>query len=150
MESDKLEQLLVKYDNCETTLAEEASLQEYFTKNEVPEHLKAYQSMFRYSAGCKAVTYQGPVRTKSGRKPIFYMMTGVAASIMLAIGVFTWQNNLQQEMSHGDLGTIDSPEQAYEKTKEALQMVAQAFDSGREELQYLNQIEKTKEKYFNH
>lgn len=149
MELNKLEQLLAKYDNGETTLAEEARLQEYFSKNQVPEHLRAYQSMFRYSAGCKAVTYQGPVKTKAGRKPGFYMMTGVAASIMLAIGVFSWQSNLQQDMSHGDLGTIESPEQAYEKTKEALQMMAMVFDTGREELQYLNQIDKTKEKYFN-
>lgn len=146
MELDKIEKLLLKYEEGETTLKEEGLLQEYFSNHEVPQHLESYKLMFSYTAACKSITYTEQIKTTNPRR---FFMTGVAASIMLAIGVFGWQNSNVNEISSADLGTVESPEEAYRKTKEALQMVAQAFDTGREELVYLNQIEKTKSKYFN-
>lgn len=147
MELDNLERLLEKYENAETTLEEEKRIQEYFRFNEVPAHLAAYKSIFNYTGSCKEVVYPNPVKTQGNKRR--FMLTGIAASVLLTIGVFGWQKSTENVMASESLGTVESPEQAYEKTKEALQMVAQAFDTGRKELIYLNEIDKTKNKYFN-
>lgn len=43
-----IEQLLEKYFEGETTIAEEKALKAFFNQGEVPEHLKVYQSQFQY------------------------------------------------------------------------------------------------------
>lgn len=43
-----IEQLLDRYFEGETSLAEEQQLREFFQQTEVPEHLLAYQPLFRY------------------------------------------------------------------------------------------------------
>ncbi len=48
MDSSEIKQLLEKYWNCETSLAEEQQLKEYFRSNTVPESLKETSELFRY------------------------------------------------------------------------------------------------------
>ncbi|NBP71134.1 MAG: hypothetical protein EBU52_20645, partial [Cytophagia bacterium] len=48
MDSKKIEQLLAKYWECETTLDEEKTLREFFNQPEVPAHLNESASLFRY------------------------------------------------------------------------------------------------------
>ena len=48
MELTKIEKLLVKYENAETTLEEEEVLRTYFTSNKVATHLKEYELIFNY------------------------------------------------------------------------------------------------------
>jgi hypothetical protein len=48
MEPNKIEKLLEKYWEGETTLAEEKELKAYFNQSEVAAHLKVYQSQFRF------------------------------------------------------------------------------------------------------
>ena len=46
MELAKIENLLEKYLAAETTLKEENVLKNYFSQENVPEHLEEYKSMF--------------------------------------------------------------------------------------------------------
>lgn len=48
MNTKKIEQLLEKFLEGETTLEEEAVLQNYFQKEEVAEHLQSYKAQFEY------------------------------------------------------------------------------------------------------
>jgi hypothetical protein len=145
MELNKLESLLKKYEEGNTTLAEEKQLQCYFSSEEIPAHLKSYKIIFAYSANEKNRTYPG--KTKLAPKKGQFFFIGIAASILLAIGIFAWQNNSREEIPEHDLGTIEDPQEAYQKTKKALQMVAEVFNTGREDLKYLNEFNKTKNKF---
>lgn len=145
MELNKLESLLKKYDEGNTTLSEEKQLQDYFTSEEIPGHLQDYKIIFAYTSNEKNMTYPGKFQLKSKKTRSFYI--GIAASILLAIGIFAWQYSKQDEMSQHNLGTIEDPEEAYQKTKEALQMVAEVFNTGREDLEYLKEFNETKNKF---
>ncbi len=145
MELNKLESLLKKYEEGNTTLAEEKQLQNYFCSAEIPTHLRSYKIIFAYSANEKTRTYPGKTQLTS-KKGQFYFI-GIAASILLAIGIFAWQNNSREEIPKHNVGTIEDPQEAYQKTKQALQMVAEVFNARREDLQYLNEFNKTKNKF---
>lgn len=64
MEWDKLEKLLARYDEGETSLAEEQELREYFSTNEVPEELYAYKLMFAYVSREKKKLLKPKIRLK--------------------------------------------------------------------------------------
>lgn len=48
METEKIEHLLKKYFEGETTLEEEQQLRSFFSGEEIPDHLKSYADLFRY------------------------------------------------------------------------------------------------------
>jgi HEAT repeats len=48
METKRIEQLLEKYWEGETSIAEERELKDYFKRKDIPAHLKAYQAQFVY------------------------------------------------------------------------------------------------------
>ena len=145
MELTKIESLLIKYEEGETSLQEEKFLKEYFTSEETPDHLKEYRALFNFSVKEKEIIYPKEVKIKSGKKS--YAFIGIAASIILAIGVFTFQYDEQSSLSESELGTIENPEEAFLKTKEALQMVAEVLNNGQEELQYVEEFNNTTSKY---
>lgn len=145
MELNKLESLLKKYDEGNTSLAEEKQLQDYFSSAEIPAHLRSYKMIVAYSANERNRTYPGTIPLTSKKRQ--YLFIGIAASILLAIGIFAWQNNSHDQIAQQNLGTIEDPEEAYQKTKEALEMVAEVFNTGREDLEYLNEFNKTKNKF---
>ncbi|MCM4160361.1 hypothetical protein FHG64_18715 [Antarcticibacterium flavum] len=145
MELEKIEALLKKYEEGETTLAEESFLREYFTGAKVAPHLEPYRLLFAYTSKERTSTYPGKVEVKSKKKKFAFV--GIAASIILAIGLFASLNTGQEELSGQDLGSIEDPEEAYYKTKEALQMVAAALNTGKEELIYVEEFDRAKNKY---
>jgi len=152
MELTKIEALLEKYDEGATNLEEEKILKEYFEKGDVPEHLWGYRLMFGYTAKAKRTNYPYKLNVKkNGRsKRQVYSLIGIAASLALALGVFFYQDNdLPALASNNDYGTIEDPEEAYLKTKETLQMIAQVFNNGKEDLGYIKEFNKTKDKFIN-
>ena len=48
MDSKKIEELLQRYWDCETSLEEEKQLQEYFRSENVPDQLKETATLFHY------------------------------------------------------------------------------------------------------
>jgi hypothetical protein len=145
MELDKIEALLLKYDEGNTSLAEEKFLQEFFAGKEVPPHLEHYRLLFAYTTRERTSSYSGTVNFKSKKRRIAFV--GIAASIILAIGLFISINTGQEDFAGQDLGSIEDPEEAYFKAKETLQMVSAALNTGKEELIYIEEFEKAKNKY---
>lgn len=145
MELDKIETLLIKYDEGETTLAEEKILQEYFATAKVPPHLDSYKLLFAYTTKERTSSYDGKVDVNSKKRRFAFV--GIAASIILAIGMFVSIDNGQEDFAGQDLGSIEDPEEAYFKAKETLQMVSAALNSGKEELIYVEEFDKAKNKY---
>lgn len=145
MELTKIEELLARYDEGNTTLAEESVLKDYFTKEEVPPHLNEYQSLFTYTVKAKTNTFNKDVPYINKRRR--FAFTGIAASIVIAIGLFVALNNPEEELSEQHLGTIENPEEAYLKAKETLLLVSGALNFGKEELTYVEEFDKAKNKY---
>lgn len=148
MELNKIEFLLKKYDEGETSIKEEKILKKYFYSGETPEHLKEYRVMFNFSENEKEISFPGELGVKSKKES--YAFSGIVASIILAIGIFTFQYNQQNNFSGSELGTIENPEEAFLKTKETLQMIAEVLNNGQEELQYVEEFNNTTNKYIKH
>ncbi|MCG9972630.1 hypothetical protein [Christiangramia crocea] len=146
MESGKIEKLLERYDEGKTSLAEENILREYFLNGEVPEHLRSYQLIFMFSAKQKNETMErSPWVRSAGTKRNWYSWTSIAAILIVALGVFFF-NDSSRELNENDLGTISDEELALEKTKETLNMVSQFMNEGKADLVYLKEFNKTKNK----
>ena len=104
MELDKIEALLVKYDEGETTLAEEKILQEYFSTAKVPPHLEHYRLLFAYTTRESTSSYSGKVAL--GSKKRRFAFVGIAARIILAVGICVSINSGQEDFAGQDLGAI--------------------------------------------
>lgn len=152
MELAKLEKLLDKYFEGETTLSEEKELKVYFTGESVPSHLEKYKDLFQFFSEESQVTASSEIslNTNTSRVP-WYTWIGVAASIALIVGLFmtnilpgTDPGKGPLLVMEGDLGTIDDPELALQKTKEALDLVASLMNEGKKDLVYLNEFDTAK------
>ena len=95
MELSKIEQLLEKYQNAETTLQEEATLKNYFLSGNVAPHLQEYESMFSYFAISKAEKSVKPIQLNTKKKNWKWM--SVAASIALLFSVYVGNNYVQEQ-----------------------------------------------------
>lgn len=145
MESKVIENLVGKYLNAETSLQEEAILQDYFSSGDVAPHLQEYAPLFAYFNVSRQENYSGKIHFKGdgfqeGRKKV-YSWVAIAASIVLAAGLF-----LQQPNETTEFGSYEDPELAMQKTKEALQMVSQYMNTGTEELVYLKEFDNAQNK----
>lgn len=143
MELDKIEKLLQRYDEGETSLSEEKLLRAYFLNEEVPEHLKSYQLMFMFSAKQAEKTFESMPQVSS--KKNWYAWSSIAAILIVALGVFFF-NDSSRMLNENDLGTISDEELALQKTKETLNMVSQIMNEGKSDLVYLKEFNKTTNK----
>lgn len=92
MEEKKIQQLIERFLDGETTNAEEQTLYDYFASDDIAESLKQYQEMFRwYADGMPAIC---------GHKRAYVRtIFAIAASLLLLIGVGLgyWHYQQQQE-----------------------------------------------------
>ncbi|WP_155827778.1 hypothetical protein [Gillisia sp. JM1] len=146
MELNNLRNLLQKYEEGETSLQEERDLKKYFSTNEVPEEFIAYKSIFNFNTESRKIKYPKDSQLKSTPKRK-WAYAGVAASILIIMSFLFFNDLTNKKLEDQNLGTIEDPEQAYLKTKETLKMVADVFSDGREDLKYLNEFNKTKNKF---
>jgi len=146
MELNDLRKILQKYEEGNTSLQEERDLKKYFSSEEVPEEFIAYKSIFNFNIESRRIefTKDPQLRSRPKRK---WAYAGVAASILIIMSFLFFNEINNKSLGDQNLGTIEDPEQAYLKTKETLQMVADVFSEGREDLEYLNEFNKTKNKF---
>lgn len=88
----KIDELLNKYFEGETTCEEERELRRFFTGEEVPEHLQVYRPLFAYlDREVKAVPEENPEVLPSKRSAFLhrtlYTLSGIAAGLLLLIGI---------------------------------------------------------------
>lgn len=143
MELSKINKLLEKYLEGETSLEEEKGLKAYFSSGNVAPELKEYQVLFGYF---ESERQQTPMKkTPKTNKKKYYSWFGVAASIAIVAGLFLFK----PAQPTTDLGKIEDPQVALQKTREVLNLIAQQMNTGKEKLVYLHEIDKTKNELIN-
>lgn len=159
MKLDKVEELLQKYYEGETTVAEERQLQAFFTESaSLPEHLKAHATPFQYYSrqrneqldeGLSDDVLFGKIEQQEpkGRQLFFPSMQSfapywrVAASILLLLGAF-WAGSQYSRQGaapepSAEIAVLREEVQEMKKAlatgasaSERIQLVSQEFENG--------------------
>ncbi|WP_027124810.1 hypothetical protein [Gelidibacter mesophilus] len=137
MALDNIEQLLEKYDNAETTLAEEAKIRAYFSRENVPAHLESYKLLFQYVKHTKQEQFTKDVPLQPKRTKM-YQWISVAAIAVLMVGGYFQVHQMNQKTTLDDL----SHEQlmAYNQTIEVFSLVSSKFNKGTDNLEALSLV----------
>lgn len=146
MELARIEKLVEKYDNAETTIKEEEILRDYFLSNNVASHLEEYQMMFTYFQTSKdETTYNRTLEFKT-KKRRNYKWLSVAASVALLFSVYIGipKGNKIEKLSDLPL------EQRfhYEQAEKALKMLSGSLKKGNEAVDNLYAYEDSVNKIF--
>lgn len=146
MELKIIEQLLEKYFDAATSIAEEKELKAYFSSPDVAPHLEQYRPMFGYFANQATQQFdkQVPLKTKKH----YGKWLSVAASLVLMAGMLTWFNISQPEANTQELGTYNDPETAFKETQKALNMVSKNVNVGVSSMNYLGEYEQSRKTIF--
>lgn len=152
MAYNKIEILVEKYFQGETSIAEEKELTNYFSSSDVAQHLEQYKPLFGYFSLAKEQknTQEIPEFPKSRVKKSALAWFSVAASVvvLLGIGMYVYTNNdLVNE--NQKLGTYDDPQIAFRETQKALALLSGHVNTGIESVQLIQEYDNSKEKIFN-
>ncbi|PVX46881.1 hypothetical protein C8C85_2771 [Flavobacterium sp. 103] len=147
MEFNKMEGLLEKYFEGETSIAEENVLKNYFSSSNVAPHLEQYRPLFGYFTEAKEQKFANEVLLVSKKRKMAWL--SIAASIVVLMGVGTYSYFNENAVNENkELGTYDDPKEAFEATQKALAMLSDNVNVGVEGVQYLQVYQVTKEKVF--
>lgn len=159
MDSKRIEQLLEKYWNAETSLEEEQELHLYFQSNDVPENLKETSALFRYFETEKsrtlnenfdaAVTKQ--IKQRHGGKIVsmtgWFKIARVAAGVMVVVAAIYLIGHEVRNSSPTEITDTESdPKLAFEQTKKALMMISKNFHKAQNEASKINLLNEAEEK----
>lgn len=139
MELQKVDKMIKKYLEGKTSLQEEKELRAYFSSDSVAPQYEEYKLLFSFFAEEKEQTYEMPQKIFKKKKHRSWI--GIAAGMAILLGVFIFGPKPQK-----DSGVIKDPEIAMQKTKEVLHFIAMQMNQGKQDLVYLSQIQKTKNK----
>lgn len=151
MELDKLEILLEKYFEGETSIAEENQLKDYFSSSNVAQHLQQYKPLFGYFSASKQqeFTQELPLNSNNRAKKRTTTWLSIAASVVVLLGAGTFTFFNYDTTPKEDLGTFEDPEVAFRETQKALSLLSQNVNVGMESIQYIQEYETAKNKVFN-
>ncbi|PIF01319.1 MAG: hypothetical protein CR994_01830 [Maribacter sp.] len=137
MELKKIEELLEKYLDANTSIAEEKELRSYFSQENAPAHLKQYAPMFQYLSTAKEERYTKELSFRN--KGSNYKWLSIAAMVVLFLGIY-FGNEYQEKKE---------AEYAFNETMKALTLLADNFNKGTEKIAYLKEFENTTQKIYN-
>ena len=147
MELDKIEILIEKYFQGETSIAEEQELKNYFSSPDVAPPLEQYKPMFGFFAQAKEQQYKAIVPLKAKKRTVVAWLS-IAASVVVLLGVGTFAYVNYNDQQSEDLGTYDDPEVAFRETQKALALISEHVNTGIESVEYINEYEQSKNKIF--
>lgn len=169
MDLNRIEQLLTKYWDCRTTLAEEQALKEFFNAGEVPEKWQNLVPLFKYYSEeeekrtlhkdfdeqlfAKITVESSAEPSSSGRGKmisLYYSVAKVAAVVLILItaGFFVREAYVDKQVTVDTYtaDTYEDPEKAFEETKKALMLIAGNLNKGRIEAQKVAVFNEAREK----
>lgn len=155
MELSRIELLLEKYYDAQTSLSEEKELHDYFCSQDIALHLIQYQSIFGYLAAAKTKQFTKSLpklkefsSEKELRKLNFYAIS-IAAAVVVLLGVGSYLfYNSEVVKNTDELGTYDDPKVALAATQKALSLLSSNVNVGIKTVHYIDEYQATKNKIF--
>lgn len=149
MDSNKIDALLQKYWNCETSLEEEQQLRDYFKGGDIPEQQRETAALFRYfelqkKKSVNDVAFDARIMART-QKPdnrgllvkLAYNSMRIAAGLAVVImAVWFIRKEVRKDMAdtpQAVVDTYDDPKLALEETKKALLMISRSFGRAEKE-----------------
>jgi len=148
MEFNKIEILIEKYFQGETSIAEEKELRSYFSSQNVAPHLEQYKAMFGYFTEAKQQKFTQEIPQQTKKRKVMWL--SIAASIVVLFGMVTFfMINTNETVTQNELGSYDSPEQAFAETQKALALLSSNVNIGIESVRYVQEYDNSKKLIFN-
>ena len=147
MELTKIENLIEKYFEAETSSADEQVLRDYFSSPNVAQHLQQYQSVFEYFKQAKNEQFTANVPLQTKKRNVKWLSIAASVTILFGVATFIMLNNQAVKVS-GEYGSYDNPEIALKETQKALAMLSNHVNTGIESVNYLSAYQNSKEKIF--
>jgi hypothetical protein len=157
MDSNKIDALLKKYWEAETSQEEELQLREWFRTHEVPESWKETAALFQYFDETKKkslddVSFNATVvsnlpTTTGGRvRKLVYNTLRIAAGIsVLCMATWFVHKELQESTTPEVVDTYSDPKLAFEETKKALLLISQSFGKAEKQARKINMFNEAQE-----
>lgn len=145
MELNRIETILEKYFQGETSVSEEKELKNYFSSSDVAQHLEQYKPLFGYFSEANEQEFKQTIPLQAKKRNVAWLSIAASVLVLLGIGTFTYLHHPQEP---NDLGTYDSPEAAFEATQKALSMLSKNVNVGIESVSYINEFQNSKELIF--
>jgi len=153
METTKIEALLQKYFEGETSVAEEKQLENYFNNEKVDSSLQEYAQFFKgiselagnnrdraLESDIMDFILENETKEKSKYRWLWQTVTGVAASVIIILGGFLYY---QQQKSFDD--TFKNPDEAYAYAVKTLGYVSGKYSKGLAGLSKFDKLQKATE-----
>ena len=147
MELVKIEDLLEKYFQGETSIAEENELRNYFSSSNVAQHLEQYKPIFGYFSLAKEHQFTPEIPLQSKKRNVAWISIAASVVVLLGIGTYAYYSADVVNKSQ-DLGTYDDPEEAFRATQKALSLLSDNVNVGIESVLYIQEYQTTKDKIF--
>jgi len=147
MELDKIELLLEKYFQGDTSIAEENELKLYFSSLNVAQHLEQYKLMFGYFSQGKEQQFKQGIPLLSKKRQVAWLSIAASVIVLLGIGTYIYVNYDNAGQSQ-NLGTYDDPEEAFKETQKALALLSNHVNTGIESVHYVQEYEDSKNLIF--
>ena len=145
MSFQTIEKILQKYFEGDTSLQEEEQLKSFFQQDDVPPHLMSLKELFLTYSREKEIEVldkqfdedimsriesEGIISMKRKRRTTIYMISGIAASILILITFFLYINILTKSIED----TFSDPRIAYNEAKNIMLFVSEKLNRGTEPL----------------
>jgi hypothetical protein len=153
----KIDELLQKYYDGETSLEEERKLHWFFQTCEIPAHLQSDAELFRYyykqrkeeASSNMEETLTRLIHDREHKKRFIHsgktirLVSGIAATVlvMLALWIGIGRDIYRKQYTGAFKDTYDDPQLAYLETKKVLLMVSEKLNAGTKDLQYLSKYD---------
>jgi hypothetical protein len=149
MDLDKIDSLLQKYWNAETSLEEEEQLRAFFAREPVPENLKETASLFRYFEQQKRLGVDDLAFDRELKKKLkpagkvinfsFVQIARIAAGLLVVVAAtFFIREEIKKAYPDEPEDTYSDPKVAFEETKKALMMISKSFNKAQKEASKIN------------
>lgn len=158
MDSNKIEALLQKYWETETSQEEEQQLREWFRTHEASEPWKETADMFRYFDETKkkslddvsfndTVVSNLPTTATTGRvRKLVYNSLRIAAGVsVLCMATWFVHKEIQESTDPEVVDTYSDPKLAFEETKKALLLISQSFGKAEKQARKINMFNEAQE-----